>query len=51
MAGGQERHQLVPQLLGRHGRAVLVASGEEHREDVVGVLIAGGAALLDLGDE
>ena len=28
-----------------------MAGGEKHREDVVGILVAGRAALLDLGGE
>ena len=40
VAGHQERHQLVAQLLVGHRRAVLVARLEQHAEDVVAVLVA-----------
>ena len=35
MAGHEQRHQLVAQLLVGHRRAVLVPGGEQHREHVV----------------
>ena len=48
MAGHQQGHQLVAQLLLRHRRAVLVARGEQHRQHVVALLGVGlGAALVD----
>ena len=38
MAGHEQGHQLVAQLHRRHRRPVLVAGGEQHREDVVAIL-------------
>ena len=45
VAGDEQRHQLVPQLLVGHRRAVLVAGEEHHREHVVAAL--GVATLVD----
>ena len=46
MAGDEQRHELVAQLLVGHRRAVLVARDEQHREHVV-ALARLGAALVD----
>ena len=52
MAGDQQRHQLVAQLLLGHRRAVLVARREQHRQHVVALLGVGlGAALVDQLEE
>ena len=52
MAGDEQGHELVAELLGGHRRVVLVARGKEHREDVVGSSSPARAALRDLlGDE
>ena len=50
MAGGEDRHQLVAQFGVAHRLAVLVARGEQQREHVVGLTLAGvlGAAQGDL---
>ena len=47
MSGHQRGHQLVAQLLGGHRAAILVAGLEQHRQDVVAVVVARRAALVD----
>ena len=46
MAGDEQGHELVAELLVGHRRAVLVAGLEQHREHVVALLV-GVAALVD----
>ena len=49
--GQQQRQHLVPQLLVRHRRAVVVARLDEHRQHVVASGATLGAAPADLGEE
>ena len=51
MAGHQQGHELIAQLLGAHRRAVLVPGLEQHRQDVVAVAALRTALGDLLGDQ